>query len=261
MNFDVFESQEFAPTTGGAPFAQIFNPDDNGGAWGFALTEKNAIAGGVAVPGTWEKVDREFRSGDVETIYVTKKPRLLILGGSALIMRDRTTRTPIAKFDFKTYNKTQHSLYRRVWCYIINQEGNFCHLDPLAISIGGASGASFMSTWFKAKPRSGFVDEMESLYAAAVKKPKSSKGELFHAHCIYEPILNLEKRGVPPTASKVTITSGYNKPTLQNLVTEESQRAVIKDSFQLVKVLAADFENRVFKQEGSTDVESHDQPW
>jgi hypothetical protein len=254
MTFEVFESQEFAPTSSAAPFAQILNPSD-GGAWGFSVTEKNAIAGGLSIPSSWEKVEREFKSGDVETVYVTKNPRLLILGGSALIMRDRTTRKPISKFNFNTYNKVEHSLYRRVWCYILNEQGNFCHFDPLAISIGGASGASFMSTWFKAKPRSGFIDEMEALYAAAVKKPKASKGELFHAHCIYEPILTLEKRGLPPTVSRVTITTGYNKPTINNLITEESQRNVIGDSFKLVKLLAADFERRIFSQEASTETE------
>lgn len=261
MSLAVFESQEFAPSQASSPFAQIFNPRFTGGAVGFSVTEKNAIAAGLSLPSTWEKVNHKFGSGDIEPVYVTKTPRLLILGGTALIMRDRETRKAIAKFNNNSYNKAKHSLYRKIWAYILNDENGFCHLDPIAIAIGGASGASFMSTWFKAKPRSGFIDRMETLYAEAVKKPKANKGELFHAHCVYEPTMEVEIRGTGSTSSEVCVTTGYKEPTIKrNLIVDEVQRSVITDAFNTVKLLATDFENRVFNQ-STGDEMLEDQPF
>jgi hypothetical protein len=261
MSIAVFESQEFAPTSSAAPFAQILNPRFSGGAVGFSITEKNAIAGGLNLPPTWEKVNHKFGGGDIEPVYVTKSPRLLILGGSALIMRDRKTRKAIGKFSSNVYNKTEHSLYRKVWAYILNDENGFCHLDPIAIAIGGASGASFMATWFKAKPRSGFIDRMETLYAEAVKKPKASKGELFHAHCVYEPTMNVEIRGTGNTSSEVCVTTGYKDPTIKrNLIVDEVQRSVITDAFKTVKLLAVDFENRALNNYAGDEM-AEDQPF
>jgi hypothetical protein len=259
MNISVFESPEFAPTQSASPFAQILNPK-LGGAVGFAVTEKNAIAAGLSLPSTWEKTTHEFGSGDEETVYVTKTPRLLVLGGSALIMRDRETRKTISKFNNFTYNKTEHSLYRRMWCYILNESNGFCHAEPLAIAIGGASGASFMSTWLTIKPRGGFIDKMEALYAAATNKPKANKGELFHAHCVYEPILEVQSRGVQKT-SKVTVTTGFKEPSIEkNLLIDDDAREFIAIAHKQVKVLAAEFEARVLNQSAGNDM-LEDQPF
>jgi len=262
MDINVFESSDFAPSTGSAPFAQILNPK-LGGAVGFSVTEKNAIAAGLSLPSTWEKTIHEFGSGDEEAVYVTKNPRLLILGGSALIMRDRKTRKPISKFNFNTYNKIEHSLYRRVWCYILNDQNNFCHAEPLAIAIGGASGASFMSTWLKTKPRSGFIDRMEALYSAAIGKPKAAKGELFHAHCVYEPLMEIQKRGEGQVVSKVTVTTGFKEPSIQNnLIIGEEKQEILKIAFTQVKFLASEFESRVLQQQiPDTPGIDEEQPW
>lgn len=265
-----FSSPEFQKEAGSStPFCQILNPKGSRSEFGFSITELNVERSGFQPPSDWKKSKYKFGgiNGTWEEVYVTQTPRLLILGASNLFIRDREDRKKTELFDFNKYNKVDHLLYKRAWCFILDSENKLCHQEPMSLPLSGAAGTSFSCAWLTNKPsRSGFIKDMEELYASTRNIPCKVMGSLFHAHCVFEPIIELKDRGLGSNISEVSIVEEYKKPTIaNNLIMDKDFGDLIKLSVEDVKQQIKAFEARVLKgeatQEASEDVAEDEMPW
>ena len=252
-----FEDEQFsAPASERPPIAQIINPrfTKKGIApYGFALTKKDAEACSFSVPDGWEFVEHEFASGSKETVLMTLKPRLLIIAKTPTYLKSREKGEIRGKIREKgeligemrnipEYWQNKH-LYKPAswsWCYVLNEENESCNSVPIRISLGGASGASFNASWLqyqtKELPRGGFCCEMEKIYAQSRNQDYKPMGELFHAHCVYEPIFEADERGTKPDTALVSVVNSYTPASMASLITNGSQLSEkIKLSRETVK--------------------------
>jgi hypothetical protein len=229
-----FEDQSFsAPASDRPPFAQIINPrfTKKGIApYGFALTKKNAEACSFSPPAGWELVEHEFASGDKEQVFMTLTPRMVIIAKTPLYLKLRETGEFLGEMrEIPDYWDNKH-LYKTIsysWCYVLDENSKPCNAVPLLISLGGASGASFNASWLqyqtKSVSRSGFCFDMEKAYAQSRKQDYKPMGELFHAHCIYEPTFDADERGTKPNTALVAIVASYKPANIGSLVVNGSE--------------------------------------
>jgi hypothetical protein len=229
-----FEDQQFsAPASDRPPFAQIINPrfTKKGIApYGFALTKKNAEACSFSPPAEWELVEHEFASGDKEQVFMTLTPRMVIIAKTPLYLKLRETGEFLGEMrEIPDYWDNKH-LYKTIsysWCYVLDENSKLCNAVPLLISLGGASGASFNASWLqyqtKSVSRSGFCFDMEKVYAQSRKQDYKPMGELFHAHCIYEPTFEADERGTKPNTALVAIVASYKPANIGSLVVNGSE--------------------------------------
>lgn len=215
------------------------------------MTLKNATEAGFIPPNTgWTESKIKFGTAEKETVYLSQSPRLLILGISPLFMKDRkpVQMTLPKLYNKDTYDKVSQVLFRRAWCYILDEQNERCHNEPLAIALKGAAGASIMASYLKINPRSGFIADMEKLYAAKVGQPNKPKNNLFHAHCVYEPVLGLENRGSASSSSLVTVTKEYVTPSIErSLIVDTEFSALLIHSVEAVRELNTQFQQRTLK--------------
>jgi Family of unknown function (DUF5895) len=228
-----FESGEFSPQQAERqPFCQIINPRWNkyGMAdFGFAITKANAEASGFDAPPGWKPVLHEFASGDTEEMYMSLQPKIVIIAQTPRYAKSRETGKIIGETRQVDYWGNKH-LYKPcsyAWCYVLGENDSPVHPTPLLISLNGASGASFMSGWLQYKTkttdRSGFCFDMEAVYASMRKQHYKNMGELFHAHCIYEPHIEADERGVKPNTALVAVVNSYKPATPGQLIRNGSE--------------------------------------
>lgn len=228
-----FEDQSFsAPASERPPFAQIINPrfTKKGIApYGFALTKKNADACSFAPSSGWELVDHKFASGENEALWMTLTPKLVIIAKTPLYLKMRETGEFLGEMrNIPDYWDNKH-LYKTVsycWCYVLDVANKPCNTIPLLISLSGASGASFNASWLqyqtKSVSRSGFCFDMEKIYAQSRKQDYKPMGELFHAHCIYEPKFETDERGTKPNTALVAVVASYKSASIDSLIVNGS---------------------------------------
>ena len=220
-----FESSEFAPqVVERAPFAQIINPQVTRkglAPFGFALTEENAKSTSFQLPEGWQLIDYEFKSGSVVPIYISKQPKLLIIASSVLYLKNAEKQIIGEMQDFPNWKQQGLKICSYKWCYILNQKNQPCHTIPIQISLNGASGAIFSTSWLNYKPRGGFCYDMEAAYAASKKQQPKPMGEAFHAHCVYEPVFEADERGKKPDTALVSVVSNYKPATMNQLISDK----------------------------------------
>ena len=244
-----FETEEFsAPVQERPPYAQIINPKFSKKGilpYGFALTKANAEACSFVPSDGWDLVEHEFASKSVEQVYMTLSPRLVILARTPVYVLAREGRTFLGELkNMPDYweNKNNYITKNYAWCFILDDKNKPCHTVPLLISSTGSSGASFNLAWLqyanpkKQQPRGGFCRDMEVLYAKARKQETKDMGELFHAHCIYQPIFEADERGTPPNTALVAAVSKYQPANIDLLIPNGSELSnLIKVSRESVK--------------------------
>jgi hypothetical protein len=252
-----FEDQQFsAPVSERPPIALIINPRFGRTGilpYGFAITKKDAESCSFDLPENWEIVEHEWPSGDKEIVLMTLKPRLLILSSTPVYLKSRNEGFlsgkmrekneligEMRKFSDFWKNKNLYKTASWSYCYVLGQDNKPCHTAPIRISLGGASGASFNASWLqhqtKETNRGGFCCDMEKAYAQSRKQPYKPMGDLFHAHCIYEPTITDAVRGIAPNTANVAVVESYKPAIMSSLVTNGSELSEqIKLSRELVK--------------------------
>ncbi len=255
MNTSVdFESQEFAPTSVSVqPYAQIINPKITKKGmkpYGFAITKANAELTSFS-PDEWDLIEHEFASKVVEQMYITLAPRLLIIHRLPVYIFSKKESKIIGQLkDCPQFwdNRDDYKTKSYFWSIILDKANKPCHTTPLLISAGGASGASFGLGWLQnANPqkkilRSGFCADMEKAYADARKQPVKMMGDLFHAHCIYQPIFEADERGTPPNTALVSVVNQYLPASIDNLIPNGSE---LSDFIKISKESVKDWTPRI----------------
>jgi hypothetical protein len=255
MNTVDFESQEFAPISPSVqPYAQIINPKITKKGimpYGFAIAKANAELASFSPPDEWDLIEHEFASKVVQQMYITLAPKLLIIHRLPLYVFSKKELKIIGQLkDCPQFwdNRDEYKTKSYFWTIILDKANKPCHTTPLLISAGGASGASFGLGWLQnASPqkktlRGGFCSDMEKAYADARKQPVKVMGDLFHAHCIYQPIFEADERGTPPNTALVSVVNQYLPASIDNLIPNGSE---LSDFIKISKESVKDWAPRI----------------
>lgn len=222
-----FEDEKFnAPPSQVIPWCQMINPrygTDGIQSYGLAVKLDNAQAVGFQPDDNWQQVEHEFSSGS-ETVFITSTPNLVIVRRGPLSVKDRETGLKLGtlkeNYDAFLADKLKFKTFTRYLIFLVGENKKFLHETPLQLTLNGAAGASFSKTYCEyqqGKVVSGFVAELERAYAGYRKQPVAPKGQLFHAHGIFSPIIECEERGIEPNTVLVASTVDFKHPTVGTL--------------------------------------------
>lgn len=214
------------------PFAQILAKADpikvNGGykqAFGFAVTAENAEKVGFSVEENdyWELIEYPFQ-GSAETValFLTSKPRILVLGQSRLYMRLRESEkieyTPFNK-DIYLENKKLYTLVTQYAIFFVNQNGMLMHDIPLKIRMKGVLGAQFSRFYgapqFKPKREEkgqiSFCDYLRNYAKYESPSPNLSTNANYYAQMSFEPIFKVERKGQGNSSVNLGCIAGWKE--------------------------------------------------
>ena len=258
-----FEDEKFnAPPSQVIPWGLMINPrygTDGLQSYGLAISRDNAQSVGFEADDNWQQVDHEFSSGEVETIFITTTPRLVIVRRGPLSVQDRETKIRLGTYkDYKEEflaDKLKFKIYTRHLIFLVGEDKKFLHQSPLQLTLSGSPGASFgknYAEYQQGRITGGFAGELEKAYAGFQKKPVTPKGPLFHAHGIFCPIIEPEERGIEPNIALVASTVDYKHPTVSTLIdymiaSDSPESAIICKTFEEYK----EFGKEVIKPEAS----------
>jgi Family of unknown function (DUF5895) len=212
---------------------QIINPKFIGvkegiSAFGLGYTVKDCVAANFEPPKNWFPIEHKF-SSSVEKMYVSQNPRLAIVAKTPIYVRHIESNVITLLKDTPEFyqNKTKYKRFNYDWVFVLDENNNRTHPTPLAIKAQGASGTVFNLKWLdqgntdkargELRPRSGLCFEIEKAFASATKTDYQFKNNFFHAHCIYDPQFEAEKRGVDGNENLCAIVTDYSHPTAANL--------------------------------------------
>lgn len=245
-----FEDEKFnAPPSQVIPWCQMINPrygTDGMQPHGLAIKLDNAHAVGFQADENWQQVEHEFTSG-VESVFISTTPHIVIVRRGPLSVKDRESGLKLGtlkeNYDAFLADKLKFKTFTRYLIFLVGENKNFLHESPLQLTLNGAAGASFSKSYCdyqQGKLVGGFAAELEKAYAAYRKQPVTSKGPLFHAHGIFCPIIECEKRGIEPNTVMVASTVDYKRPTVatltQYLIASDSlESAIISKNFEEYK--------------------------
>ncbi|MEA5616357.1 DUF5895 domain-containing protein [Cronbergia sp. UHCC 0137] len=227
-NFD-FEDEKFnAPPSQVLPWGMMINPrygQDGLQSFGLAIKLDNAQAIGFTPDDNWQQVEHEFSNNEVDSVYITTTPRMVIVRRGPLSVKDRETGMKLGTFkdnyDAFLADKLKFKTFTRHLIFLVGEDKKFLHQLPLQLTLSGAAGASFgknYAEYQQGRAIGGFVAELEKAYAGFQKKPVTPKGPLFHAHGIFCPIIECEERGIQPNTALVASTMDYKHPTVSTLI-------------------------------------------
>jgi hypothetical protein len=224
-NFD-FEDEKFnAPPSQYLPWCQMINPrygPEGLEPFGLAIKLDQAQIVGFQPDHNWQQVEHEF-SSDVETVFVTATPRLVIVRRGPLSVKDRETGIRLGtlkdNYDAFLADKLKFKTFTRYLIFLVGEDKKFLHSSPLRLTLNGAAGASFSKTYsdYQQGRVGGFIGELEKAYAGFRGQPLTPKGPLFHAHGIFCPIIECEERGTKPNTALVASTVDFQHPTVSTL--------------------------------------------
>ena len=258
-----FEDEKFnAPPSQVIPWGLMINPrygTDGLQSYGLAISRDNAQSVGFQPDDNWQQVEHEFSSGEVETIFITTTPRLVIVRRGPLSVQDRETKIRLGTYkDYKEEflaDKLKFKIYTRHLIFLVGKDKKFLHQSPLQLTLSGSPGASFgknYAEYQQGRITGGFAGELEKAYAGFQKKPLTPKGPLFHAHGIFCPIIEPEERGIEPNIALVASTVDYKHPTISTLTdymiaSDSPESEIICKAFEEYK----EFGKEVIKPEAS----------
>jgi hypothetical protein len=258
-----FEDEKFnAPPSQIVPWGLMINPrygSDGLQSYGLAIKLDNAQAVGFKPDDNWQQVEHEFSSGEVDTIFITTTPRLVIVRRGPLSVQDRETKIRLGTYkDYKEEflaDKLKFKIYTRHLIFLVGEDKKFLHQSPLQLTLSGSPGASFgknYAEYQQGRITGGFAGELEKAYAGFQKKPVTPKGPLFHAHGIFCPIIEPEERGIEPNIALVASTVDYKHPTVSTLIdymiaSDSPESEMICKTFEEYK----EFGKEVIKPEAS----------
>ncbi|AFW92906.1 hypothetical protein FJR06_19640 [Dolichospermum sp. UHCC 0352] len=256
-----FEDEKFnAPPSQVIPWGLMINPrygTDGLQSYGLAISRDNAQSVGFEADDNWQQVEHEFSSGEVETIFITTTPKLVIVRRGPLSVQDRETKIRLGTYkDYKEEflaDKLKFKIYTRHLIFLVGEDKKFLHQSPLQLTLSGSPGASFgknYAEYQQGRITGGFAGELEKAYAGFQKKPLTPKGPLFHAHGIFCPIIEPEERGIEPNIALVASTVDYKHPTISTLIdymiaSDSPESAIICKTFEEYK----EFGKEVIKPE------------
>ncbi|HIK09895.1 MAG TPA: hypothetical protein IGS52_06465 [Oscillatoriaceae cyanobacterium M33_DOE_052] len=248
LTFD-FEDEKFkAPPSQVLPWCHMINPQREAGKgannFGLAIKQDNANAVGFVPDENWQLVEHQFSTGEVETIFITTSPRLVLVRRGAVYLKYRDTGLTLGRlgdhYDTFMADKLRFKTFTRHLIFFLGQDKKLLHSSPLRLSLSGAAGASFGKAYvdYKAgQATNGFTVELEKAYADYCGKRYAPKGPLFHAHGIFCPRLEAREAGMGLNTAVVAATVDYEHPTGVNfpeyaIASNSEESAIICQTFE-----------------------------
>lgn len=246
-NFDFEDEIYQAPPSEVLPWCQMINPRagvDGLTSYGLAIKLENAEAIGFTPDDNWQQVDHEFGTGDIETLYISTTPRLVIVRRGVVCIKDRESGVTIGRlmdhYDAFMADRIKFKTFTRHLIFLVGRDKKFLHRSPLRLSISGAAGASFGNCYRNVKAGqsgSGFIVELEKAYAEFRGQPFTPKGPLFHAHGIFCPLIQAETRGSGANTALVSTTVDYEHPMAGNfqdymIASNSEESSIIQETFE-----------------------------
>ncbi len=261
-----FDDDKFkAPASELMPWCQIINPQwsqDGLKPYGLAITQEKADMVGFTPDDNWQQVEYAFGSGEVTPLFITTKPRLLVVRRGPVFIKDRSTGITLGRladyYDTFMSEKLKFKTFTRYLIFLVGLNQKFLHESPLRLTMSGAAAASFGEAFRSYKAgvvAGGFTLELEKAYAAYRKQPVSTKSALFHAHGIFCPVIDAVEKGNEKKAL-VAATVDYGHPTGENLTdyliaSNSEESAIICQTFEDYK----DFAKEQQKPDTKNDVQ------
>ncbi|HIK29000.1 MAG: DUF5895 domain-containing protein [Oscillatoriaceae bacterium SKW80] len=241
-----FDDEKFkAPPANTLPWCQMINPQfslDGIKPYGLAIKLNQAQAAGFKPDENWQQIEHEFSNGNVATLFISSRPRLVIVRRGPICIKDRETGDNLgrlmdhygvfkaARLKFKTFT--------RYLIFFVGYDKKFLHSIPLRLTLSGAAGVSFAIAYRHSKmgeATSGFTVDLEKAYAEYRNQPCVTKGPLFHAHGIFCPIFEAVKKVIGSNTVWICETTGYERPSFKN-VTNYLIPSNSDESFLLEKI-------------------------
>lgn len=223
-----FEDKKFKlPSSNTLPWCQIINPrftPDGIKPYGLAIKLDQAQAAGFKPDENWQQIEHEFSTGDVETLYISSRPRLVIVRRGPICIKDRETGNYLGRLmdHYETFKaaRLKFKTFTRYLIFFVGYDKKFLHSIPLRLTLSGAAGVSFAVAYRNSKmgeATSCFTLELEKAYAEYRRQPFAPKGNLFHAHGIFCPIFKAVEKVIGSDIVGICETAGYEHPSFQNL--------------------------------------------
>jgi hypothetical protein len=101
-----FEDEKFnAPPSQVVPWCQMISPrygEEGLQSYGLAIRLDNAQAVGFKPDDNWQEIQHTFSSGEVNTVFLTTTPRIVIIRRGPLSVQDRETKIRLGTYkDYK----------------------------------------------------------------------------------------------------------------------------------------------------------------
>ena len=219
-----FNSSEFLDSLNTIPYCQFLNASSQN--YGLAITSTNAQGAEFELTDSWEIVEHEFSDGTRETLFVTKKPKLLVLNRSEPLMSSELEVIPYNKAKFSEGNYQAFS-YIVVW--FLDKDNQTISTLPFRLKCSGYSGLTFLKNYSYYNNSESFTKKFLHVYKSLTGDTAIEKNNIFYAHAIYQPKLVRTK-----------VTSRFNG---------QSSFAVITDSF--VEPTPANFSDLIIRNGSS----------
>ena len=255
VTFD-FEDEKFqAPPSQVLPWCQIINPRpsvDGVSAYGLAVKLDNAKIVGFTPDEDWQPVDHEFSTGEVETLLINTRPRLVVVRRSPVFIKYRDSGILLGRlsdhYDTFMADKLSFKTLTRYLVFLVGKDKKFLHQTPLRLSLSGAASASFGQAYRKIREGQavgGFTVELEQAYADFRRQSLERKGPLFHAHGIFCPYIEVEEAGSGENTALIASTVDYEHPTGANFIdyaiaSNSPEASLISETFEEYKDFGQD---------------------
>jgi len=263
--FDFDDDKFKAPASEVLPWCQIINPqwgNDGLKPYGLALTQEKANMVGFTPDHNWQQVEYTFGSGEITKLFITTKPRLVVVRRGPVCIKDRSTNITLGRladhYDTFMSEKLKFKTFVRYLIFLVGQNQKFLHQSPLRLTMSGAAAASFGEAFRSSKAglvAGGFTVELEKAYAAYSNQPVTAKNALFHAHGIFCPVIESVEKGIEKKAL-VAATVDYGHPTAENLTeyliaSDSEESAIACQTFEDYK----DFAKEQLKPDSKLDMQ------
>lgn len=206
-----FAGEEFARES--VPYAQFLNADSQ--KYGIAVTSTNAELAKFELIDTWQPLEHQFNDGTIETLFVTTKPRLVILNRSKPLMSNASETIPYDKDKCKQEGYKAFS-YAIVW-FLDNKNKPISQL-PFRLKCSGFSGLTFLRNYnYHDNPHS-FCKQFLAVYQSLTSDRAIDKNEIFYAHAVFQPQFVRQKvsSSVNGQSSLAVVTNGFFEPNPTN---------------------------------------------
>ena len=207
-----FGGDEFKGETKIIPYCQFLNSTARD--FGIVITSTNAELAKFELINSWQPIEHQFADSSIETLLITRTPRLLVFNRSQLLMSNGTEIIP--------YNKTKSEegykafSYAVVW-FLNNNNQPISEL-PFRLKCSGFSGVTFLQNYSYYNRTECFCKKFLNVYKLLTGDRAIDKNDVFHAHAIYQPQLVRQKAtsSVNGQSSFTVMTDSYIEPTKNN---------------------------------------------
>lgn len=222
INFDLgFDTQEFRGHEQVIPYALFLNPYKSP-HWGIAIKKNQGEIAGFIPDGDWESVEHKFKGSEQgEMMYLTQKPRVVILNRSRLLKCSPEGQISLYNHAIDHDLPKTWKRYSYVVVWFLGKDKNFLSEVPFRLRVSGQAGMSFINNYRNYSGTSSFCEEFFQLYKKLNPADKdNTKNDLFWAHTIYVPQLAEKeaKSKITGECSDVCMTVGFVKPTKENFL-------------------------------------------